>query len=215
MISHKGQLDLFSLIAKEIKQDIVVYVFGGNAMMFYGYKDETKDIDILFEHLEEREEFIRVIKLIGFQETSPIKIYLPEKLRDPHRPLMYLKEDIRFNLFVKKIFKTLISPKMKEDLFAVHEFKGNNTLTLRVLRKEHLVILKTVTERDRDFEDIVTIFRKDKDFDWQYLVDEVIWQYQHGDSWVLLDTEEMLKELKKYIFVNEIYLKQLYDAAGK
>jgi len=215
MISHKGQLDLFSLIAKEIKQDIVVYVFGGNAMMFYGYKDETKDIDILFEHLEEREEFIRVIKLIGFQETSPIKIYLPEKLRDPHRPLMYLKEDIRFNLFVKKIFKTLISPKMKEDLFAVHEFKGNNTLTLRVLRKEHLVILKTVTERDRDFEDIVTIFRKDKNFDWQYLVDEVIWQYQHGDSWVLLDTEEMLKELKKYIFVNEIYLKQLYDAAGK
>ena len=215
MISHKGQLDLFSLIAKEIKQDIVVYVFGGNAMMFYGYKDETKDIDILFEHLEEREEFIRVIKLIGFQETSPIKIYLPEKLRDPHRPLMYLKEDIRFNLFVKKIFKTLISPKMKEDLFAVHEFKGNNTLTLRVLRKEHLVILKTVTERDRDFEDIVTIFRKDKDFDWQYLVDEVIWQYQHGDSWVLLDTEEMLKELKKYIFVNEIYLKQLYDAAAK
>lgn len=206
---------MFSLIAKEIKQDIVVYVFGGNAMMFYGYKDETKDIDILFEHLEEREEFIRVIKLIGFQETSPIKIYLPEKLRDPHRPLMYLKEDIRFNLFVKKIFKTLISPKMKEDLFAVHEFKGNNTLTLRVLRKEHLVILKTVTERDRDFEDIVTIFRKDKDFDWQYLVDEVIWQYQHGDSWVLLDTEEMLKELKKYIFVNEIYLKQLYDAAGK
>lgn len=215
MITHNDQQNLFELIAKQLKRDITCYAFGGNAMMFYGYKDETKDIDILFEHPEEREEFIRVIKLIGFQETSPIKIYIPEKLRDPHRPLMYLKEDIRFDIFVKKIFKTLISPKMKEDLFAVHEFKGNYTLILKVLRKEHLVILKTVTERQNDFDDIKTIIKQDKDFDWQYFIDEVIWQFQHGDTWVLHDAEKMLKELKKYIFVNETYLKQLYEAAEK
>ena len=206
------QMTLFNLISKEIKRDIVCYAFGGNAMMFYGYKDETKDIDILFEHEEERTEFIRVIKQLGYSETSALKIYIPEKLRDPYRPLMFKTEESRFDLFVKKIFKTLLSPKMKEDFFAIHEFKNNNTLTVFVLRKEHLVLLKAITERDRDFEDIITITKKDKSFNWQYFIDEVIWQFQHGDSWVLYDTEKMLLELKKYIFIEEKYQKQLYGA---
>ncbi|MFH1440076.1 MAG: hypothetical protein ABIG89_05900 [Candidatus Woesearchaeota archaeon] len=211
MISHKEQMELFNLVSKHLKSDVTAYAFGGNAMMFYGYKDDTKDIDILFESTKERKEFIHVIELLGFKETSPMKIYIDEKLRNPSRPLMYIKDDIRFDIFVKKIFKTLLSPKMKDNLFSVHEFKGRHSLRLKILRKEHLVILKTVTERDKDFEDIITITKTDKDFDWQYLIDEVIWQYQNGDSWILLDTEKMLIELKKYIHVPEKFIKQLYN----
>ena len=76
-------------------------------------------------------------------------------------------------------------------------------------------MLKGVTERDKDFEDILTIIRKDKDFDWQYFIDEVIWQFNHGDKWVLIDVEKMMKELKKYIFIEEKYFKQIYKAADK
>lgn len=101
---------------------------------------------------------------------------------------------------------------MKEDLYAVHDFKGKNSLRVNVLRKEFIVLLKAVTERDRDFEDILTIVKREKNFDWQYLIDEVLWQYKHGDSWVLLDAEKMIRELKKYVFVEEKYLKQLYAA---
>jgi hypothetical protein len=210
MITHNDQMNLFQLIANSIKHDITCFAFGGNAMMFYGYKGETKDVDLLFEKIEERHAFIRAIELIGYKECSPMKIYIEEKLRDKHKPLMYKKGDGRFDLFVKKIFKTVLSPKMREDRFAVHEFKGKHLLKVIVLRKEHLVLLKTVTERNRDFEDIMMIVKNEKNFDWQYLIDEVIWQYQHGDTWVLLDTEKMLKELQKYVFVEERYLKQLY-----
>lgn len=210
MITHTDQMNLFQLIANTIKQEVTCYAFGGNAMMFYGYKGETKDVDLLFEKLDDRDEFIRAIGFLGYTQWSPMKLYIEEKLRDKYRPLVYKKGDGRFDLFVKQIFKTILSPKMKEDKFAVHEFKGKHMLRVIVLRKEHLVILKTVTERDRDFGDIITIVTKDKSFDWQYLIDEVIWQYQHGDTWVLLDTEKMLKELQKYVFVEEKYLKQLY-----
>ena len=123
---------------------------------------------------------------------------------------MYKREESRFDLFVKQIFKTILSPKMKEDLFAVHEFKGKATLTVKVLRKEFIVLLKAITERDKDFEDILTLLQKDKYFDWDYLLDEVIWQSQHGDSWVLLDMEETMKELQKYIFIEEKYMKRVY-----
>ncbi len=121
---------------------------------------------------------------------------------------MFKTEDFRFDLFVKKIFRTELSPRMKEDLFAFHLF---GKLTLRVLRKEQLFILKSVTDRQNDFIDIRTIVEKEKDFDWQYLLDEVFWQAEHGDSWVLLDVEKAMKELTQYVFIPEKYLKQLYQ----
>lgn len=210
MITHTEQMDLFSLLGKNIKQDIECFAFGGNAMMFYGYKDETKDVDLLFEQEATRLEFIRVLCLLGYVETSPITIYLPEKLKDKNKPLMYKRGEGRFDLFVGKIFRTQISPKMKEDLFAVHDFKAAQLLRVKVLRKEHLVLLKAVTSRDKDFEDILTITQKEKNFDWQYLIEEAVWQHQQGDSWILLDVEKMLRELKQYVFIEEKYFKQLY-----
>jgi|TARA_B100001971_G_C18139428_1_gene509530 hypothetical protein len=215
MITHNDQLELFTLISKNIAKDITCWAFGGNAMMFYGYKEETKDIDLLFEDESSRSKFIEAIEELGFTESSPINVYIPEKLRDKHRPLMFKKEDTRFDLFVNKIFHTVLSPKMKEDIYAMHEFKGKNNLSVSVFRKEHIVMLKGITERQNDFDDIRTIIDKEKTFDWQYFIDEVLWQHKHGDSWVLLDTEKMLKELKKYVFIEEKYLKQLYKQKKK
>jgi len=212
MITYEDQMSIFGLISKEISKNIECYAFGGTAMMFYGYKDETKDIDLLFEDEASGNEFVKVIKNLGFNETTLVNIYIPEKLREKNVPKMFKREDSRFDIFFKKIFQTAISPSMKEDLYAVHDFKGKNSLRVNVLRKEFIVLLKAVTERDRDFEDILTIVKREKNFDWQYLIDEVLWQYKHGDSWVLLDAEKMIRELKKYVFVEEKYLKQLYAA---
>src|SRR3989344_142468 len=209
MITYNDQQVLFNAISKQIRKNIRCIAFGGTAMMFYGYKDDTKDIDLLFEQTEDRIEFIRVIELIGFHEGGLQNIYIPEKMRDPHRPVLYMREDARFDLFLKQIFHTVTSPKMKEDRFARHEFKAENTLTVDVLRKEFIVMLKSVTERNKYFEDILTIIKKDTTFNWQYLIDEVIWQYKNGDNWVLVDTIKMLHELRKYVFVEQKYLKQL------
>ncbi|MBI2581267.1 hypothetical protein HYV85_05695 [Candidatus Woesearchaeota archaeon] len=213
MINYDDQMELFGLISKNIARDTECWAFGGNAMMFYGYKDETKDIDLLFDEIGDRAEFIKAIEKIGFIEGGLRNIYVPEKLRDKHKPLIYFRYDIRFDLFVKKVFKTLISPKMKDDLFAIHDFKGKHNLRVKVLRKEHIALLKAVTERQNDFDDIRTIVEKEKRFDWQYLIDEAIWQHQHGDSWILVDVEKMMKDLKKYVFVEQKYMKQLYGAA--
>ncbi len=211
MITHEDQLNLFKLISKEINKEVECYAFGGTAMMFYGYKDETKDVDLFFENRGLREEFIGAIKRMGFEETSPMKIYIPKKLRDKNRPLMFKRGDWRFDLFAGKIFHTVVSPRMKEDAYAIQEFKGNKTLKIKVMRKEHIVQLKAVTERQNDFDDIRAIIGKDKNFDWQYLIDEAIWQHKHGDSWALTDVEKMMKELKKYAFIEQRYFKQLYQ----
>ena len=215
MISQQDQQALFAFIGKQIQKKTTAYAFGGNAMMYYGYKDETKDVDLLFEKEEEREEFLRVLKTMGYEDASLLRIYVPEKLKDKYKPIVVKKEDGRFDLFVKKIFQTLLSPKMKDNVFAVHEFKGKYTLTVKVLRKEVLVILKSVTSRERDFEDIVTIMRNEKNFNWEYLLEEVRWQVEHGDGWILLDVEKMMQELKEYVFIQEKYFKELYTMKKK
>ncbi len=212
MITSVDQDNLFRLVADRLKNDLVCYAFGGTAMMFYGFKGETKDIDIIFDTQKERNEFIQALKSVGFGQTTPGGIYIPEKLQSPNAPLMFKRNDGRFDLFVEKIFHTLLSPSMKENTFAVHEYNEKHTLVLKVFRTEIIVLLKAVTSRDKDFEDIVTIVQKDTHFDWQYLIDEVLWQYEHGDSWIILDTEKMLQELKKYIFVEEKYIQQLHEA---
>ena len=66
MITHNDQVDLFALIAKHLTKDVECWAFGGTAMMFYGFKDETKDIDLLFEHEEGRKAFIAAIGSLGF-----------------------------------------------------------------------------------------------------------------------------------------------------
>ena len=211
MITYEDQMNLFGLISKKISKDVECYAFGGTAMLFYGYKEETKDVDLVFEKEEGRKEFIKAIEEIGYRLWTPFDIYVPEKLRDKYKPMVFKFGDGRFDLFIKKIFRTLISPSMKEDLFAVHDFKDKHNLRVKALRKEHIVLLKAVTERKNDFEDIRTIVEKEKNFDWQYFIDEVIWQTMHGDSWVLFDAEKMLGELKKYVFVEQKYINQLYQ----
>ena len=215
MITHKDQLQLFQLIANNLSKDVECYAFGGTAMMFYGFKEETKDIDILFPLSEDKEAFISAIKKLGFEETSPITIYIPEKLRDPNRPRIYKNETTRFDIFVKQIFRTLLSPTMKKDTYAVHEFGTINKLKMNIFRTEHIAFLKAITERRNDFDDIQKILNNDKNFDWQYFINEVLWQYAHGDSWALIDAEKTLEELKKYLPIDGKYAKQLRDAVKK
>ncbi len=125
---------------------------------------------------------------------------------------MFQRLDYRIDVFVKRIFRTQLSDKMKEDAFALHEFRGKNTLGIHVLRKEHIVQLKAITERQNDFDDIVNIVSKEKNFNWQYVIDEVVWQHQHGDSWAIIDMEKAMHELKNEFLIEKRFFDQLYKA---
>lgn len=215
MVTYNDQLELFKLISKNLSKDVTCYAFGGNAMMFYGYKDETRDIDLLFEKEGDRKAFIKALIVLGYEKISPAGILMPKKLKDKHAPLMYKRGDDRFDLFVEQVFRAKLSPKMREDLYAVHEFRTKKNLVVKVLRKEYIVFMKATTERSKDFEDVFTLLQKDKHFDWDYLVKEAIWQHKHNDAWALIDLEKMMKDMKKEVFIPEKYFKVLYKAQAK
>ena len=211
MLRYNDQDNLFKLIGNSISEDIECYAFGGTAMMYYGFKDETKDVDILFEEEKQREQFISALRKLGFEQTTAFKVYSLEKSQDKSVPLMYKRDDYRFDLFLKKIFKTMLSPTMKEDLYAVHDYKGKYNFRIKVLKEEFIVLLKSVTNREKDFEDILNIVQKDTKFNWEFLMKEVLWQAKQDNDWIVLDIEETLQELRKYVFIEEKYFEMLYE----
>ncbi|MBC8500996.1 MAG: nucleotidyltransferase [Nanoarchaeota archaeon] len=214
MINTKDQGELLELISKYIDQDIECYALGGTAMMFYGYKNTTRDIDLLFQTRKELEVFIEAIKQLGYKEMSIKGIYPEKRLKSSSKPLMFTRGDERFDLFLNKIFGFKITDKIKERFFSRHDFIGKKELIVKILSKEDIILLKAITKREKDFEDIQTIIEQDKDINWDFIIDEAITQRKQNE-WILIDLEETMKQLKEITFLPSKLFKRIYAEENK
>ena len=216
MITLEDQDSVFRTVAQKIKKDLVCYAFGGNAMMYYGYKEQTKDIDILFEKEEDRREFVRALLDIGYKKISLSQIYSEKQIQDPHKPEMYMFKDERFDLFVGKIFQMYLTASMKERTWGKYEYRlSGKNITVYVLAKEDILLLKSVTQRERDFDDIKIIVEKETSIDWNAIIEEAITQYHLGNQWTLLDLEECLQKIKEFTYLKKEYFDRLYSVFTK
>ncbi|MBU2561559.1 MAG: hypothetical protein KKD17_04625 [Nanoarchaeota archaeon] len=214
MIQLESMNDLFKLISRSIRKDVKCYAFGGNGLMHYGFKESTKDIDLLFESEQDLEEFVRAIRLLGYEKGSLLKIYIPELTKEKNKPVMYTRGDERFDLFINRIFQTRLSEKMKQRAEARLDFAAkDNTLTMMVLSKEDIILLKSITQREKDFDDILSVVEKRPNIDWKAIVEEAAWQAQHGDKWVIMDLESTMQRLKHITLIKKEFFDMLYKAA--
>ena len=211
MIDIQTQDDLFTLISRYIKKDVKTYAFGETAMMFYGYKTVTKDIDILFENEEDRTIFIDAILKIGYKKMSLVDVYTEEKRKKEGKPLMYTRGDERFDLFVKHIFGTHLLESMKQNIFSRHDYTEKNSLIVNVLSKEDIILLKSITEREKDFDDILTIIDKERNINWDNIINNAINQPKKSKGWIILDLEKSLQRLRKHTLIKKEYFDRLYE----
>ena len=182
-------------------------------MLFYGYKQSTKDIDLFFEKKVDRDVFIDAIKILGYKKRSLINVFPEKKQRLEFKPLLFSRGDERFDLFLGKIFHINLSANMKSRLYARHDFiKKDKTLSVGVLSKEDIILLKSATDRERDFDDIRILVQKESNINWDTVINEAVNQYKKGVKWILIDLEEILKRLKEYIFIPKKYFDMLYSA---
>lgn len=206
MINTKDQEELFRLIADHLTQSIECLAIGGTAMMFAQYKTTTKDIDLVFKSTADREEFIRAIEQLGYRRRGLGTIYTPPRKEHESKPLMYTRGEERFDLFVKDVF----GYKPPFEIAQRNDFIGKKELTLLIPPAEELILLKAITRREKDLEDIETILEFER-VNWQRIVDRAIEQ-KAGNEWILIDLEETLQELKKKHFIKQAVFDKLYNA---
>ena len=171
MINLEQQNELFKLIGEILKDKLECYVIGGSAMMYYGMKGNTKDIDLVFEHEKDREKIIQILKSLGYNERGikVVSVIYPKK---KNTPILLERDDSRVDLFVNKIISTVLSDSMKDRINSIYEY-GN--FIIKVLAPEDLIITKCATERAGDRLDAVEIMKRAK-IDWEVIIKESVFQ---------------------------------------
>ncbi len=212
MINVEDQNELFKLIANYLEKDISCIAIGGTAMMFSGYKNTTKDIDLVFQNLKDRNIFIEAIKKLGYKEKSLIGIYNKERIKNKNKPVIFSRGEERFDLFVKDVFGFKLT--LNNNFIEKNDFIDKSELNIYILPKEYLILLKSITNREKDYEDIETIIKLEKEIDWELIINEAIKQ-KNTNSWILIDLEETMQKLKKNIFIKKKYFDMIYAAQEK
>jgi len=211
MINLEDQEALFKLIADYLEKDIECTAIGGTAMMFQGYKTTTKDIDLVFKSDQDRQVFIKAIEMIGYRQESAKFLYDEKRMRKDNKPLLYSRGEERFDLFAKDVFGFKLS---FENIVQRHDYLGKKELIIFTIPKEWLILLKSITNREKDYEDIETIVKIEKNINWNIIIDEAIKQ-KKAASWILIDLEEKMQKLKKIIFIKKEYFDRIYIAEKK
>ena len=193
MITFDEQVDFFRIIGKELKLRVVCYVIGGSAMMFYGAKVNTKDVDLVFLEESELESVKKALYNMGFDEKqSVVKIFRRyEKARNT--PVMMIGRENRFDLFLREIITMKMSENIVERAKQVHEF---DNFIVKVIAPEYIFLLKSATEREKDRADALSLIQRFK-LDWKIIVEESMHQTKLGQHLFPVYLFDFLYELKE------------------
>jgi predicted nucleotidyltransferase len=193
MITFKEQIELFKLIGRELKKKIECLAIGSSAMMFYGAKETTKDVDLVFMEKEDFNLIKKTLYKIGFNEKENIARIFEHYETAEKKPVMMEGRDTRFDLFLEEVISFKISDSISERAREVHEF-GN--LIIKTISPEDIILLKCATEREKDREDAAELIKR-FNIDWSTIIKESLRQTEIGGDIFPVFLFDFLLELKQ------------------
>ncbi|HLD42051.1 MAG TPA: DUF6036 family nucleotidyltransferase, partial [archaeon] len=191
MIGLEEQIELFKLIGRELEEKVECFVIGGSAMLFYGLKSATKDVDLVFIADADRKQLVKTLENIGFEPKS-YSIFKYEKAAE-NKPLLMERKDTRFDLFLNEIISTKLSAGIKGRITQKHEFSN---FIVNTVSPEDIILLKCATERAGDRKDAADIIKSRK-IDWDTIINEALWQTEHGKRVFTVYLFDFMMELKE------------------
>lgn len=185
-------IELFEAIGKEIEKPLKIFIIGGGNMMIKGLKPLTKDVDIVAVSDSDFNYFIGKIKSIGFKQPREI-----EPAYQKLDALIFEKEGFpRIDIFNQRVCRAIkLSKEIAKNAELYRKF-GN--LFVMLLSNDDLFLLKSITDREGDFEDAKILARRG--VDWKRVLNEIFLQEKLTKryfSFSVLDTLEILSETEE------------------
>lgn len=193
MINITEQNELFNLLGTKLDQKVECLAIGGSAMMFYGAKTETKDVDLVFLEKKHFDLVKKALYDLGFDERKQIKKIFAYVDMATRKPIMMEGMNTRFDLFLNEVICFQISDSIINRLKEVHEF-GN--LIIKLISPEDVILLKCATEREKDRDDAASLIEK-FNIDWDIIIKESIHQTKIGGDIFPVYLFDFLYELKE------------------
>ena len=194
MVKINEQAQLFEIIGAELKEKIECYVIGGSAMMFYGAKEDTKDVDLVFLKNKDLEKVKEILKKISFKDKKELVKIFRRYEDKKNRPIMMVgKEGERIELFFKEIITFEMSNSIVKRVTETHEF---NNLLVKVVSPEDIILLKCATEREKDRFDALSLIEK-FNINWNVIIEEAVNQTRLESYLFPVYLYDFLEELKE------------------
>jgi hypothetical protein len=153
-------LSVMGAAGKMCSRKIAVYMVGGGAMAIRGEKAATKDVDLILESEEDAKELSEAFKGLDFEVNSRHPVECKELV---DAEIMTTMNEMRVDIFVRTVcHKLFFSEGMKGRSELVGEM---GHISLNICSREDIFLLKSVTERNRDLDDMVVLYRKGIDKD--------------------------------------------------
>lgn len=153
----KGKEDIIELlenIGRVLSRPVKAYILGGAALTLCDIKESTLDIDIIVEDPNSYEVLIKALQSLGFIREDRLRF---------RNPLTGEYIDIDMGKFIRlPLYK-----EFKEDAQLLGVF-GN--LTALLFSNESIILFKSVTEREKDIDDIAGVI-KAGDINWDKLIE--------------------------------------------
>jgi len=194
MVKINEQTQLFEIIGAELEEKIECYVIGGSAMMFYGAKEDTKDVDLVFLKNKDLEKVKEILKKISFKDKKELVKIFRRYEDKKNRPIMMVgKEGERIELFFKEIITFEMSNSIVKRVTETHEF---NNLLVKVVSPEDIILLKCATEREKDRFDALSLIEK-FNINWNVIIEEAVNQTRLESYLFPVYLYDFLEELKE------------------
>ena len=189
MINLKEQEDLFKAIGDQLNERTECLLIGGSAMMYYGVKETTKDIDLVFLEEEQRKSVINILLNLGYK-TREIKTLYKRK---ENIPILMEFKDSRLDIFLKKVISFNITSQVIERIKKVYEY---NKFIIKIVSQEDIILMKCATERAGDRIDAKELINN-YSIDWDIIINESLNQTKFKELLYPLSLYDFLKELKE------------------
>jgi len=152
-------------IAEHLEEETDAYLIAGGAMMFYGLKTSTKDIDIVFTGTETLNSFIEAAKKAGLRLDETL---LKEYRNMGASAIMTADSGLQLDLFNQTVCSALT---VKDTVIArTRRHTDIGKLHINLMSPEDIVLFKGITEREADLEDIRTLTQTG--IDWKTVEEE-------------------------------------------
>ena len=194
---------LFQEIGKKLPMPITACLIGGENMRIKGLKPRTKDLDIVVEDSKDFNALVSVLAEIGYKPKAKTE-YSKEKLRVFPSTTMIHPSRSTVDLYTKKILRML---SLSESMIQRADTSDFHKLRLKILKNEDILVLKAVTSREGEIQDMFALaslnyigegqFRQ-RNFDWDIVWEEIMNQEKIDETKSFTETiQDSLEYLRE------------------
>ncbi|GEM_PF-256944 len=183
---------LFEDIGRNLDRPVEMYLLGGENMRLKELKSRTKDCDAVLRDGIAFKRIKDALTKMGYKPLGSDYFSEDDKRIDPSAILVHSHRS-RMDLFTELIANKLY---LSEGMVKRSEIRQFGKLKLGIMSNEDVFLLKSLTDRDGDIEDIAKLAQS-QGFNWDVVFDELVYQERESGrnfSNYLLDSLELLKE---------------------